>query len=45
MSEFITRKGYNFENGKAYYEFVRDEEDIVHDTEIVLMDKVCADGL
>ena len=40
MSEFIKNKGYKFENGKAYYEFVRDEEDIFDDTDVILMDKV-----
>ena len=40
MSEFIKRRNYNFENGKAYYEFVRDEEDILDATDIILMDKV-----
>ena len=38
-------RGYKFENGKAYYEFVRDEEDIMYDTEIILMDKVSAYSL
>ena len=40
MSEFIKRRDYKFENGKAYYEFVRDEEDVLDDTDIILMDKV-----
>ena len=40
MSDFFEKKGHKFENGKAYYEFVRDEEDIFDDTDVILMDKV-----
>ena len=40
MSELIKAAGYEFENGRAYYEFVREEEDIFDDTDIVLMKRV-----
>ena len=40
MSELIKAAGYEFENGRAYYEFVREEEDIFDDTDIVLMERV-----
>lgn len=40
MSKFVESKCHIFHNGRAYYEFVREEEDILDDTDIVLMDKV-----
>lgn len=40
MSKFVESKGHTFHNGRAYYEFIRDEEDILDDTDVVLMDKV-----
>ena len=40
MSELIKAAGYEFKNGYAYYEFVREEEDIFDDTDIVLMERV-----
>ena len=40
MSKFVESKGHKFHNGRAYYEFVREEEDILDDTDVVLMDKV-----
>lgn len=40
MSKFVESKDYKFHNGRAYYEFVREEEDILDDTDVVLMDKV-----
>jgi hypothetical protein len=40
MSKFVESKGHEFCNGRAYYEFIREEEDILDDTDVLLMDKV-----
>ena len=40
MSKFVQDKLGRFENGKVFYEFTRDEEDIFNNTEVVLWNLV-----
>ena len=40
MSKFVRNNIGTFENGKAYYEFTREEEDIIEGTEVVLIKEV-----
>lgn len=40
MSEFVTAKLGTFENGRAFYEFNREEEDLLYYKEVVRMNKV-----
>ena len=41
LRKFIEKEcGLRFERGRAYYQFVREAEDIFYDTDIVVMNKV-----